>query len=219
VLGEGRVLFVPERPGRLLPHHNLTKCWRRRIDTKISKKTRREVLDTVCERYSNASKIEKSKILDEFVHLARCHRKYAISLLTRPDPVASTTPKLGRTVYSEAVRQALIVFWEAADRICSKRLKAILPGLVSAMERHGHLALDPTVRKLLLAASPATIDRLLAPNRGAAGRHRKPRLRTKSGRGFRPHSSNITPIGAAASVRVLLSADLAASFSDFSCES
>ena len=30
------------------------------------------------------------------------------------------------------------------------------------MERHGHLALDPTVRQLLLAVSPATIDRLLA---------------------------------------------------------
>jgi hypothetical protein len=41
------------------------------------------------------------------------------------------------------------------------------------MERHGHLALDPTVRHLLLAASPANIDRLLAPIRGTAGRRRK----------------------------------------------
>src|ERR1700677_46965 len=152
------------------------------MDTKISKKTRLEVLRTLRERYRNASKIEKSKILDEFVHLARCHRKYAISLLTGSDPVARTAPKIGRRIYSEAVRQALIVLWEAADRICSKRLKAILPGLVSSMERHGHLALEPTVRELLLAASPATIDRLLAPNRGTAGRRRKPKLRTKSSR-------------------------------------
>ena len=71
------------------------------------------------------------------------------------------------------MREALIVLWEAADRICGKRLKAILPTLIPTMERHGHLTLDSTVRQLLLAVSPATIDRLLAPIRGIAGRHRK----------------------------------------------
>ena len=76
--------------------------------------------------------------------------------------------RLGRTIYSEAVREALVVLWETADRICGKRLKAILPGLIAAMERHGHLPLDPNVRQLLLAASPATIDRLLCPIRGSA---------------------------------------------------
>jgi hypothetical protein len=30
-------------------------------------------------------------------------------------------------IYDEAVREALVVLWEAADRICGKRLKAILP--------------------------------------------------------------------------------------------
>jgi hypothetical protein len=82
-------------------------------------------------------------------------------------------PRLGRTNYSETVRSALVVLWEAADRICGKRLKAILPGLISAMERHGHLMLDPDVRQLLLAANPATIDRLLAPIRGAAGQRKE----------------------------------------------
>ena len=37
--------------------------------------------------------------------------------VTRPD----------RTIYSEAVRQALVILWEAVDRIRGKRLKAILP--------------------------------------------------------------------------------------------
>ena len=87
----------------------------------------------------------------------------------------------GRSI-REAVREALVVLWEAADRICGKRLKAILPGLISAMERHGHLALDPNVRQLLLAASPATIDRLLAPIRGTAGHRRKRKPTTKSSR-------------------------------------
>ena len=152
------------------------------MDTKITSNTRREILDALRERYRNASKVEKSKILDEFVDLARCHRKYAIFLLTASHPVTSATPKLGRGIYSEAVRQALIVLWEAADRICGKRLKVILPGQLSAMERHGHLALDPTVRQLVLAVSPATIDRLLAPNRAPSGRRRKRKLRSKSSR-------------------------------------
>ena len=81
----------------------------------------------------------------------------------------------GRRVDDEAVREALISAWEAADRICGKRLKAILPSLVEAMERHGHLHLDPRVRERVLGVSAATIDRLLAPIRSQAGRRRRRR--------------------------------------------
>ncbi len=79
-------------------------------------------------------------------------------------PGASAPKGRGR-VYGEAVRTALIVLWEAADRICGKRLAALLPVLIPAMERHGHLSLDATVREKLLAVSPATIDRMLAPSK------------------------------------------------------
>ena len=33
----------------------------------------------------------------------------------------------GRRIYDEAVREAVIVVWEAADRICGKRLKRRCP--------------------------------------------------------------------------------------------
>ena len=88
--------------------------------------------------------------------------------------------RLGRTIYSESVREAFVVLWKAVDRICGKRLKAILPGLISAMERHGQLSLDPKVRQLLLESSPATIDRLRAPVRSIAGRRRKRKSTIKS---------------------------------------
>src|SRR5262249_32818583 len=68
---------------------------------------------------------------------------------------------------------------EAADRICGKRLRAILPGLLTALERHGHLALDAGVRQRLLSASAATIDRLLARVRGTAAGRKKRRTGTK----------------------------------------
>jgi hypothetical protein len=71
----------------------------------------------------------------------------------------------GRRVYDEAVKATLVIIWEAAGRICGKRLKAAIPNLIRAMEKHGHLQLDPAVRKLVLAVSAATIDRILTPVR------------------------------------------------------
>src|SRR6476619_3577776 len=115
-------------------------------DKKISKQTRSELLELLRQRYQRAPKSDKGKILDEFVAVAGCHRKHAIRLLTADGPLTPATPVPARRTYDEAVREALIVLWEAADRICGKRLKALLPGLVAALERHGHLRLETTVR-------------------------------------------------------------------------
>lgn len=57
------------------------------------------------------------------------------------------------------------MLWEAADRVCGKRLKALIPTLVDAMERHGHLDLDPIIKTKILQISAATIDRVLAATR------------------------------------------------------
>ena len=69
-------------------------------------------------------------------------------------------------LYDEAVRQTLIILWEAADRLCGKRLKAAIPMLLDAMRRHGHLIdLDAVIKTKLLSMSAATIDRALRPTR------------------------------------------------------
>jgi len=85
-----------------------------------------------------------------------------------------------RRVYEEAVKEALTIMWEASDRLCGKRLKAILPEMVEVMERHGHLSLDPEVRNQVLRISAATIDRLLKPIRNRAQSRRKQRRTTKA---------------------------------------
>ncbi len=131
----------------------------------ISMATRQEISAAVGRRYRHATRGEKGLILDEYVALTRYHRKYAIRLLNAvPDPLTAVRPHRKR-VYDEAVHQALIVLWEAADRICGKRLKALIPMLIEAMERHGHLDLDPVIKQKLLCISAATIDRILAPTR------------------------------------------------------
>ena len=146
----------------------------------ISAPARAELLRALWERYRGASRSDKSKILDEFVAVAECHRKHAIRLLAGPvEGSVGTGTASGKRIYDEAVREALVVLWEASDRICGKRLKAVLPALVEAMERHGHLELDGEVRGRVLAASAATIDRLLAPVRREAGTRRKRRRKRK----------------------------------------
>ena len=122
--------------------------------------TRKELVEALRVRYSGAAFGDRIKILDEFVALTGYHRKHAIRVLG--EEIA--TAKMARTrnrLYDEAVRQALTMLWEAADRICGKRLKALIPMLVDAMERHGHLDLDPVVKIKVLQVSAATIDRVL----------------------------------------------------------
>jgi hypothetical protein len=145
----------------------------------ISKPTKTELLAALRQRYQQAAKAEKTRVLDEFIAVSGCHRKHAIRLLTATSPAATTAAAVPRRTYDEAVREALIVLWEAADRICGKRLKAVLPDLLASLEQHGHLALDGTVRQRLLTASAATIDRLLASVRGAASHRKKRKKPTK----------------------------------------
>jgi hypothetical protein len=108
------------------------------MSNRISEGAKEELIGALRGRYRVSSKIEKTRILDEFKALTGFHRKHAVRLL-RAHPV-NHEPKreYGRRIYDEAVREALVITWEAGDRICGKRLKAILPALVDAMERHGH---------------------------------------------------------------------------------
>jgi hypothetical protein len=126
--------------------------------------TRKELVEVLRTRYRAAASGGKGKILDEFVSVTGYHRKHAIRLLREEVPKPKAADDRNR-LYDEAARQALTVLWEAADRVCGKRLKALLPMLVDAMERHGHLDLAPTIRAKVLQASAATIDRILAAAR------------------------------------------------------
>ena len=140
----------------------------------ISPAARQELVTAVAERYQHSTAAEKGWILDEFVALTGYHRKHAIRVLNGRAAMP-TVPRGRRCVYDEAVTEGLIVLWEASDRMCGKRLKALLPILVPALERHGHLSLEPGVRERLMAVSTATIDRRLAPARAVTAGQRRPR--------------------------------------------
>jgi len=148
----------------------------------ISAQARRELIKAIRDRYLASSASEKRRILDGFVALTGYHRKHAIRVLRSQLPAPASRPPRPR-IYDEAVVDALVVVWEAADRCCGKRLKPLLPILVAALEGDGRLSLDASVRSRLLAVSAATIDRLLANQRAAAqGPRRTRRARPRASR-------------------------------------
>lgn len=98
--------------------------------------------------------------------------------LLRMKPSSRETTRPERRIYDEAVHAALIVLWEASDRLCGKRLRPLIPILIEAMENHGHLDLDPAIKAKLLQMSPATIDRAL---QNAKGNSQKVRRRGVAG--------------------------------------
>jgi hypothetical protein len=145
------------------------------MDTQLTHAARIQLAQSLRRRYQAASSRAKKQILNEFIAVSGYHPKYAIHLLNARDAAAPAPPGRARpTIYDDAAKQALIVLWEASDRVCGKRLKPLLRILLPALERHGHLNLDEVIRTKVLAMSAATIDRLLRAPRNAT-RARKPR--------------------------------------------
>jgi hypothetical protein len=147
---------------------------------RMSLKSRQELLSVTAPRYQAANKKQKQQILDEFVAATGYHRHYASPLLKQYQVIPGEESSSGlseqnqssrgrKPVYTDEVKQALIICWEAACRICAKRLVPFLPLLVPILEKYRYLDLSPEVREKLLAISPATVDRLLFSIRHGRG--------------------------------------------------
>src|SRR3712207_4924054 len=98
----------------------------------VSMATQDELVAAVIERYRKGCRNEKTRILDEFVAVTGFHRKHAMRVLRGGEANRRSAPRPGRRLYDEAVRDALVVLWEASDRVCGKRLKPLAPVLVEA---------------------------------------------------------------------------------------
>src|SRR6516225_8563158 len=92
---------------------------------RVTMATRDELVVALRERYDNSERGEKTRILDEFVAVTGFHRKHAMRVL-HGEQTTRGAPRPSRRL-DEAVRDALIVIWEASHRICGKRLKPLVP--------------------------------------------------------------------------------------------
>ena len=143
---------------------------------KMTRATRAELANAIRGRYMAAAVKNKRRILEEFIAATGYHEKSAIRVLNSPPAPKRRQTRQRPSLYDEAVRGALIVLWEASDRVCGKRLKALLPILLPALERNGHLKLDEQIRPKILSMSAATIDRLLRMPKSAMRTKKAPRV-------------------------------------------
>ncbi len=137
----------------------------------MGKNDKKAYLDAIRGRYRKASRVDKSKILDEFRAVCHYHRKYALRRLGKPIRKAMARQKPGkRSRFAAAeVMASLRAIWLATDQMASKRLMAAMPLWLPHYEAaHGIHADD--VRHKLLTVSASTLDRLLTPVRVQVGK-------------------------------------------------
>ena len=132
----------------------------------MSTTSKYEYLAAIQARYKKAKNIEKKMILDEFCTVCGYNRKYAIRLLNKKltSSISSNLSNRGRKkIYDDPlIVEVLRDIWVATNLPCSKRLKAIVPLWLPSYEMR---SLTDEIRQKLLHISPATIDRIMAPNR------------------------------------------------------
>ena len=123
----------------------------------MSQRSKREYREVIHLRYKNATRHEKTAILDEFCATCGCHRKHAIRVLKRFRLFTKPKQRGKSPVYqNEAIIDPLKETWLAANLPCSKRLKVMLPiWLLGYVELFGELSLGIT--NALRKISPSTL--------------------------------------------------------------
>jgi hypothetical protein len=137
--------------------------------------SRAEITSRYAKAYAKAGKKDKGRMLDEVVAVTGWSRDNARRRLA----TARRSPGSGRAVakrarkprapkYSYDAVRVLQRVWAASGGQCGKYLAASMRTQLDGLERHGELLAGqgrygPGVRAELLAMSPATIDRYLAP--------------------------------------------------------
>jgi len=116
-------------------------------------------------QYRQASPSQKRTLLEAFIATTGYVRKYARWLLNHAEQVQQTHGRSHLRSSGPDIQHALFLVWNAANRICAKRLIPFLPPLLEALERHEHLHLTEDCRSQLLSMSAATADRLLRSQR------------------------------------------------------
>lgn len=126
---------------------------------KMTKQSRKELLETLRPKYFEADWTTKGELLRVFVEATGYNHKYAIHLLNA-EPRTGQLRKTSKR-YNKEVKAAVAALWEASNGLCSKRLVPIIPELTGVLVRLGYLQISDHDKEMLFSVSPATVDRML----------------------------------------------------------
>jgi len=159
---------------------------------------RQAVTKAIATRYLRAGRAAKGSILDELCATTAWHRNHARKALGQALRPKVVRPRRARQpTYGPEVVAALRLCWAVLGAPTGKRLAPVLADLVVRLRRFEELEIDDVTAALLVAMSPATIDRRLAPARAAMtvrGRsHTKPGSCSRTRSRSAPGRSGTTP--------------------------
>jgi hypothetical protein len=113
---------------------------------RMSMATRNELVEAIAAQYARSDRADMARILGECVAVTDFHRRHVMRLLRGGAPAGRSGLRLGRRVYEDAVREALLVIREASDRICGKGASRSWEcRLQSALEAQAQLWSDVTL--------------------------------------------------------------------------
>ena len=142
------------------------------MGSELSMGARFEVTAKYAKAYAKVAKKDKGRLLDEVVAVtgwSRDNARRRLAAAAKPRPRAMKVARKRRArKYSYDATVVLQKVWAASGGQCGKYLAASMRLQLDGLERHGELTFghgrySVEVRAELLAMSPATIDRYLAP--------------------------------------------------------
>lgn len=140
----------------------------------MNKEAKHQYMQTLRERYLEASRKGKTEILDEYCRNTGQDRKYSIKKFRYKVRLKKPEERKPRKEYYDGnVRAVLVKIWEIFDYPCGQRLESILKDEVIRLRRMGEIVCsDETVSKLKNISS-ASIDRKLEHEKHVLWQKRK----------------------------------------------
>lgn len=124
--------------------------------------SRYEYLRSMKQRYRQARRGEKSRLLTEMEQVTGLHRKHLIARMNGPGPYRKRgrTRERGRQ-YRLEVEWAIHVIADTLDWICAERLKPVLAEMVCHLAKFGEMEVSPELLGQLGKISIPTVRRIM----------------------------------------------------------
>ena len=130
------------------------------IEDRMTIDERRKYLRKMQERYLQADRRERGRLLDEMETITGLHRKSLIRLMKGSLARQPRRRQRSRT-YGPEVDDALRVIAESMDYICAERLTPNLVWLAKHLAAHGELTIAPQLLEQLERISVSTVERIM----------------------------------------------------------